>query len=133
MTWRKTWGALIEKSPISTPIDNIDNIDKTPALEEVQPENSNCVNYVNIVLERESSKFISNLHTDDQFLSTETAVDPDHREGPPYPDSLGRVKCFYCEHCKIIGAKATCRTSGESKTGIALLIECRGFAMKTVH
>lgn len=27
-------------------------------------------------------------------------------EGPPYPDGLGRVKCFYCSKLEISGTKA---------------------------
>ena len=55
------------------------------------------------------------------------------REGPPYPDGLGRVKCFYCGNCEITGTKAICRVSGESMAGIALLVTCSGFTMTTVH
>lgn len=55
------------------------------------------------------------------------------REGPPYPDGLGRVKCFYCENCEIAATKAICRVSGESMAGIALLVTCSGFTMTTVH
>src|SRR5208283_385818 len=51
------------------------------------------------------------------------------REGPPYPDGLGRVKCFYCRHCEITGTNAKCRVSGESRTGIALLITCSDYTM----
>jgi hypothetical protein len=55
------------------------------------------------------------------------------REGPPYPDGLSRVKCFYCENCEITGTKATCRVSRESVSGIALLISCSDFTLTTVH
>jgi hypothetical protein len=63
-------------------------------------------------------------------LLTETAT---HREGPPYPDGLSRVKCFYCENCEITGTKATCRVSRKSVSGIALLISCSDFTLTTVH
>jgi hypothetical protein len=56
-----------------------------------------------------------------------------HREGPPYPDGLGRVKCCYCEHCGITGTKAVCRVSKECRIGIALLLTCESFVMKTIH
>ncbi len=59
-------------------------------------------------------------------------ITPD-REGPPYPDGLARVKCFYCENCEITGTKATCRVSRESRAGTALLITCSDFTMTTVH
>jgi hypothetical protein len=58
---------------------------------------------------------------------------PDYREGPPYPDGLGRVKCFYCSKLQITGTKAVCRVSRECRTGIALLITCESFVMQTVH
>ncbi|MGO9530564.1 MAG: hypothetical protein ACLP3B_05220 [Syntrophobacteraceae bacterium] len=56
-----------------------------------------------------------------------------YREGPPYPDDRGLVKCLYCVRLNLVGHKAICRISGESKMGIALLIECFDFAMTTVH
>jgi hypothetical protein len=66
-----------------------------------------------------------------RLLQAETTAS--YREGPPYPDGLGRVKCFYCEHCEVTGYKATCRASKESRLGIALLITCPDFIMRTVH
>jgi hypothetical protein len=56
-----------------------------------------------------------------------------YREGPPYPDSLGRVKCFYCERCEISGTRALCGVSKKSVSGIALLITCSEFTMTTMH
>jgi hypothetical protein len=56
-----------------------------------------------------------------------------YREKPPYPDNLGRVKCFYCSKLEITGAKAVCRVSRDTVTGIALLTTCESFVMTTAH
>lgn len=64
-------------------------------------------------------------------LLTETTAS--YREGPPYPDGLGRVKCFYCSKLEITGTKATCQVCGKSMSGIALLLDCENFATQMVH
>jgi hypothetical protein len=56
-----------------------------------------------------------------------------YREGPPYPDGLGRVKCVYCRQCEITEAKAVCRIAKEPMSGIALLWECERFIMQTLQ
>ncbi len=53
-----------------------------------------------------------------------------YREGPPYPDGLGRVKCVYCER---LDSQYTCKVSKQRMSGIALLITCSDFTMTTVH
>jgi hypothetical protein len=60
-------------------------------------------------------------------------IEPELREGPPYPDGLGLVKCFYCEHCEITEHKVICLVTRKPMTGIALLRECEHFVTKTVH
>ncbi len=47
-----------------------------------------------------------------------------HREGPPYPDSRGMVKCFYCS--QLVDGR-WCRTRAEVMYGISLLISCSDF------
>jgi hypothetical protein len=64
-----------------------------------------------------------------KILSAEAA----HREGPPYPEGLGRVKCFYCVHCAVTGTKAVCQVTKSAMSGIALLRECPDFLMQVVH
>ena len=51
------------------------------------------------------------------------------REGPPYPDGRGLVKCFYCEQL----TKGVCQISSELMSGIALLRDCEYFVMQSVH
>lgn len=66
-----------------------------------------------------------------RLLQAETTTS--YREGPPYPDDLGRVKCEYCEHCEMVemrpGIKAACTVSRKPMWGIALLRECEHFKM----
>jgi hypothetical protein len=113
MTWKATWVKLIGAKSISDHKDNMDKMDKTPST-------PNSVHSVHSVLQGEKS------NSDEPEAETTTS----YRAGPPYPDGLGRVKCFYCIHCEITGTKAVCRVSGEPVTGIALLIECFDFTMK---
>lgn len=51
------------------------------------------------------------------------------REGPPYPDGLGRVKCFYCTRL----VEGVCEATGERMLGASLLIECGRFVMTVIH
>lgn len=51
------------------------------------------------------------------------------REGPPYPDGLGRVKCVYCSRL----VEGICEATGERMLGISLLIECGRFVMTAIH
>jgi hypothetical protein len=52
------------------------------------------------------------------------------RDGPPYPNGQGLVKCFYCSHLQ---EGTTCKVSRTRVYGISLLIDCGHFAMKTLH
>jgi len=50
------------------------------------------------------------------------------REGPPYPDGRGRVKCAYCA---LLGALDVCQQTGRRvRDGISLLRECDSFRQK---
>ena len=55
------------------------------------------------------------------------------KEGPPNPDEMGRVKCFYCFHLDLSAIGAVCRKSKQEKMGISLLTECSDFIMRTLH
>lgn len=48
------------------------------------------------------------------------------REGPPYPDGKGRVKCFYCIH--LSPAESRCEANRVIiRDGISLLRQCTQF------
>ncbi len=51
------------------------------------------------------------------------------REGPPYPDGLGRVKCFYCTRL----VDGVCKSTKARMDGLSLLRECQNFSMNTIH
>lgn len=83
-----------------------------------------------------NSHFCDSLSCDGLGVGTA----PEYREGTPYPDSQGMVKCVHCLHCEIRtfhtglgGTRAKCLVSGDDRTRIALLVECRDFVTKTVH
>lgn len=69
------------------------------------------------------------FHKDELILLLKGKMDiaesTQFREGPPYPDGLGRVKCFYC--LRLEGR--ICQMSGKSMSGIALLRECEHFVI----
>jgi hypothetical protein len=48
------------------------------------------------------------------------------REGPPYPDGQGRVKCFYCVWLR----KGRCQITRELMFGISLLLMCKDFTQR---
>jgi hypothetical protein len=49
------------------------------------------------------------------------------REGPPYPDGRGRVKCFYCAH---LVRQEMCEVTKKRMSGISLLRECGSFKQR---
>lgn len=51
------------------------------------------------------------------------------REGPPYPDGCGMVKCFYCTRL----VDLICQVTRARMDGISLLRKCEKFEMNTVH
>ncbi len=63
-----------------------------------------------------------------RLLATDAA-----REGPPYPDGRGLVKCSHCSKFRPIGQEAGCTKPGDSKVSMVTLLECGDFVIRTVH
>lgn len=59
-------------------------------------------------------------HLGNKGTQIEPATHSQIREGPPYPDGLGRVKCFYCARL----VDLVCTASKGKMNGISLLRTC---------
>lgn len=105
MSWKKTWTTLMGEKSTPTPHGHMDKMAKSP-LDPPAPPSSG--------------------HIDHLAIGDEVSILSTYREGPPYPDGLGRVKCIYCSH--LVGL--TCTHTGEITDGISLLRQCDHFMRK---
>jgi hypothetical protein len=51
-----------------------------------------------------------------------------HHQGSTYPDGRGMVKCYYCRR---LVDRVLCQLTGKRMYGIALLKDCKAFAMRS--
>lgn len=117
MSWKLAWGQLVGENSTFAAKDNIDKNDRTH-------ETPNSVNSVNSVLGSKKQK----AALDKSVQSGRPETKPVYGEGPPYPDSRGLVKCFYCKNL----SASACRVSGKLMSGLILLRKCSEFAMNKV-